>query len=179
MVILLWFTIYWKWFAVGAAVPLVIHFYKIIKEAKAERKEEAEFKEIEASCPVQIDTVVSDNALVVVEETPREVVRQELNELTTSEVEYVEKDESEVCLKREKVTSMNQAKPFSPSISGLPRMEWNCRSEMRGYGPAWLEREHTSSISPILRPSRLHLSAPLGKNPRCREKAILWSSLSA
>ena len=106
MILVLWLTLYWKWFLLGASIPLVIHFCKIVKQAREERKEEAEFVEIEAS-PVQIDTVVEE---VEVLEAPKEVIREDKLELTTSEVEYVEKDKNEVCLKREKVTSTGPPK---------------------------------------------------------------------
>ena len=65
---------------------------------------------------------------------------------------------------------MKPARPFSPKTLGLPKTACGCRSAMKGFGPAWLEREHINFIFPILRPNRLPLSAQPGKKPETRRR---------
>lgn len=97
MILFLWFVVYWKWLLVGASIPLLKHFYSIVKQARAERKEEASYREIPTPKKVVTPTLVivkNEEAVVV------EVTRSNPVKLSPSEVSYIDEDEREACTRR-------------------------------------------------------------------------------
>jgi len=94
--IILMFTVYAKYFFGAAIMGLFFELFKTLLQARRERKEYVESKEVVVSSPI-----------VLVEEAPivKEVVRENPTELTTSEVEYIENDKKEAPLRREKAKS--------------------------------------------------------------------------
>jgi len=58
MIIVLWFTLYWKWMLLAASLVLGRHYYKVIQEARAENKA-VRFKDIEVKQVVPV--VVESN----------------------------------------------------------------------------------------------------------------------
>ena len=106
MILFLWFTLFWKALVVGAAIPLLMHFYSVVKQARQERKEEASYREISTPKKVVTPKLVMTENTDVKEETQVVVVeatRTNPVKLSQSEVTYVAEDEREACIRRKQV----------------------------------------------------------------------------